>query len=229
MNRVVIVALVLFIASAAEAQQTIFNVPSADITDKGAIYLEQESQFRPWLPGRFWLGTDYFAAGLGYLTEVDVTLYNTSVPASNNISAGVGFRSVFPLFEKTQAATELKWTVGGQALFSFQGSGVGYWAYSHLSGRLPKMHTRLTAGFSSGTKQLFGQSTVVFIGGVEQPLAKVLSLISDWYSGSNAVGLLTSGVALSLPKKFSIFAGFQRPNTSRAGRDGVTLELAKIF
>src|SRR5271170_6469062 len=113
-----------FCLGSLQAQQTIFSVPSADITDKGSVYLEHESQFRTWQPGRYWFGTDYFAAGLGYDTEVDVTLYNTSAPASGNVSAGVGFRSVFPLLEATQKSTELKWTVGGQALVSFEGRGV---------------------------------------------------------------------------------------------------------
>jgi hypothetical protein len=213
----------------AQAQQTIFNVPSADITDKGSVYLEHESQFRTWEPGRYWFGTDYFAVGLGYNTEVDVTLYNTSVPASGNVSAGVGFRSAFPLSAKTQKSAELKWTVGSQALISFEGRGAGYWAYSHLSGRLPKLNTRLTSGISAGTRQLFGENTVHFIGGVEQPLTKTLGLMADWYSGNHSAGYLTAGGSVSFHKGFTLFAGCQRPNTERVGRAGITLELAKIF
>lgn len=220
--------LCIFLGSA-QAQQTIFNVPSADLTDKGSVYLEHESQFRAWEPGRYWFLTDYFAAGLGYDTEVDVTLYNTSVPASGNVSAGVGFRSVFPLLAATQKSTELKWTVGSQALVSFEGRGVGYWGYSHLSGRLPKINTRLTSGISAGTRQLFGENTVHFIGGVEQPLTKSLSLMADWYSGSHSEGYLTAGGSVSLHKGFTVYAGWQRPNTSRVGRPGFTLELAKVF
>src|ERR1700733_2279893 len=143
----------------AQAQQTIFNVPSADITDKGSIYLEHESQFRTWEPGRYWFGSDYFAAGLGHDTEVDVTLYNTSVPASGNVSAGVGFRSVFPLLATTRKSAALKWTVGSQASILFGGRGPGFWASNHLSARLPKPNTRLTSGISAGTRQLFGENT----------------------------------------------------------------------
>jgi hypothetical protein len=229
MYRGIVAVAFCFCLDSAHAQQTIFNVPSADLTDKGSIYLEHESQFRTWEPGRYWFGTDYFAVGAGYDTEVDVTLYNTSVPASGNISAGVGFRSVFPLLKTTHKSTELKWTVGSQALISFEGRGTGYWAYSHLSGRLPKLNTRLTSGISAGTRQLFGENTVHFISGVEQPLTKTLSLMADWYSGNHSAGYLTAGGSISLHKNFTVFAGCQRPNTSRVGRPGLTLELAKIF
>jgi hypothetical protein len=30
------------------AQQTIFNVPSADVLDAGKVYLETDQYFRPW-------------------------------------------------------------------------------------------------------------------------------------------------------------------------------------
>jgi hypothetical protein len=210
----------------AVSRQTIFNVPSADITAKASVYLEHESQFRAWQPGRYWFGTDYLAVGLGSNTEADVTLYNTSIPASGNVTAGLGVRSVFPI---TKSPTEFKWTVGDQALTSFQGQGIGYWGYSHFSGRLPWAHTRLTAGVSTGTKQLFGKTTTHFIGGVEQPLGKTFSLIADWYSGNHSLGYLTSGTSINLPKQFTFYLGYQRPNSQKVGKSGLTIELSKLF
>ena len=223
------IAFIFALSSAAHGQQTIFNVPSADLTDHHTVYVEHESQFRAWPPGRYWSATDYFAVGIGHDTEVDVNLYNTSVPPSGNISGAVGFRSIIPILKTTAAAEEFKWTVGGQALVSLEGAGPGYWVYSHLSGRLPKVKTRLTAGISAGTAQLFGRDTVHFIGGVEQPVNKTVSLIADWYSGTQSLGYSTSGVSFNLPKKFGLFVGYQVPNDAKVGRPGFTIEVSKLF
>lgn len=37
---------VIFFCLPSAAQQTVFNVPSADVTPEGAIFLQHESQFR---------------------------------------------------------------------------------------------------------------------------------------------------------------------------------------
>ncbi len=213
----------------AHAQQTIFNVPSADITDPHTYYVEHESQFRSWQPGRYWAATDYFAAGIGHHTEIDVNLYNTSDPASGNISGALGFRSIIPLAAKSFKDQEFKWTLGGQALASLQGKGAGEWLYSHFSGRLPKIKTRLTAGISGGSAQLFGRNTVHAIAGIEHPLNNTVSLITDWYSGTHSMGYSTSGVNLNLPKKFGIYAGYSVPNNAKVGKQTITLEISKIF
>lgn len=52
---------VIFCCLPSMAQQTVFNVPSADVTPEGAIFLQHESQFRGWKPDAFWLGTHYTA------------------------------------------------------------------------------------------------------------------------------------------------------------------------
>ena len=71
---------VLLCPNLAIAQQTVFNVPSADVTPKGKIFLQQEAQFRGSNPGAFFNGTTYSAAGIGYNTELDATLFNVSAP-----------------------------------------------------------------------------------------------------------------------------------------------------
>lgn len=133
--RVVPLILTLCFSFSVKAQQTIFNVPSADITDKGVVYLEHESQFRAWNPGPYRYGTNYFAYGFGKGIEGDIALYNVTSSPSNNISMGIGFKAGFPVFEKTYPKEELRWTVGSQLLLGFEGQGVGYWGYTHLRAR----------------------------------------------------------------------------------------------
>lgn len=214
------------------AMQTIFNVPSADVTEKGHVFVQEEAQFRGWNPDAFYLGTTYGAYGIGHNTEIDTTLYNVGAPATQNISIGAGFKSCIPIpgLKDKFPEREFKLTVGSQLLFGLEGNGVGNWTYTHLSGRLPVTKTRLTAGISYGTKQVFGQETTAFIAGVEQPVTKKLTLISDWYSGNEHwSGYLITGFSYAFPKNTTLYAGYQIPNSPQVGASGFCIELAKIF
>lgn len=214
------------------AQQTIFNVPSADVTPKGHVFIQEEAQTAPWYTQGAYVGTTYAAVGIGHNTEIDTTLFNVASPASQNIAIGAGFKSAIPIpyLDKKFPAREFKFTVGSNMLFGLEGTGVGNWTYAHLSGRVPKLNTRLTAGFSYGGKQVFGINSTSFIAGVEQPITKKLTLIGDWYSGSeHFAGYLIVGGSYALPHNTTLFLGFQSPNSPNVGPPGFVIEVAKIF
>lgn len=229
---IIVLVVVSNFVNVAYAQQTVFNVPSADVTEEKHFFLEQEAQFRTWRPAPFFLGTTYGAYGIGHNTEIDLTLFNVSAPASNNITMGAGFKSAIPIvgLKEKYPEREYKFTVGSQVLSSLEGQGVGNWSYGHLSGRLPKVNTRITSGVSYGTKQVFGKNTVCFIGAIEQPVNKKVSLLSDWYSGNeHFAGFLISGFSYTFPKNKVLFLGYQIPNSSRVGKSGLVVEFAKSF
>lgn len=214
------------------AQQTVFNVPSADVTEKGHLFVQQEAQFKGWGDDAFFTGTSYTSYGIGHNTDLDVTLFNVSAPSSHNISLGVGFKSAIPIpgLKEKFPEREIKFTVGSEVLTSLEGKGVGNWTYAHLSGRLPKINTRLTAGLSYGTKQVFGTDSLSFIAAVEQPVTKKLTIISDWYSGSeHFAGFLITGFSYAFPKSRTLYVGYQVPNTPKNGPSGFVIEFSKIF
>lgn len=213
----------------AQAQQTIFNVPSADVTPQGELFLQHESQFRSWRPEPFINNTEYAALGIGHQVELDVTLFNVNAPASDNITLGVGLKKALPLFSRRFPQREFQLTVGQLIPISLQGQGVGNWSYAHLSGRIPKLNTRLAAGISTGTRQIFGRTTVSAIATVEQPVTQRLTLQGDWYSGTHNLGFLIAGFSYALPRRTILFAGYQLPNTPRCGRQGFVFELAKYL
>lgn len=228
--RLILTSLALaFMSGTALAQQTIYNVPSADVTPKGRLFLQHESQFRTWKPGRFLGNTEYSAYGIGHNTELDMTVFNINSPKSNNITVGLGAKTAMPLFKKRFPGEEIKLTAGTLVPVSLQGDGVGNWSYSHLSMRLPKVKTRLTAGVSVGTRQIFGRNTVAFIGALEQPVTKRINVIADWYSGTHNLGLLITGFSVALPKDIALYAGYQVPNTKLSGSQGFVIELSKLM
>ena len=203
------------------AQQTIFNVPSADVTEKGKIFLQHESQFS----GDFGLHTEYGAYGIGKHTEIDLTLFGVGTKNVRNEVLGIGFKTVFPLHEKS----ETKLTFGHLIPVSLRGDGVGGYTYSHLSTRLPRLKTRITSGVLFGTTTLFDRDIVCYIAGLEQPITKRLSLIMDYHSGKHANGFLIPGFSYYLGKDYTLFAGYQIPNNRANGDNGFVIELAKFF
>jgi len=212
--------------------QTVFNVPSADVTPEGDIYLLQENQFNGSNPHSFYTSTSFTAFGIGHNTELDATLFNVGSPATQNISMGVGFKSAIPIpgLKEKFPEREFKLTVGSNLLLGLEGNGVGNWTYGHLSGRVPKLNTRLTAGLSYGGRQVFGENAVAFIAAVEQPVTKKFSLIGDWYSGSEHwAGLLIVGGSYALPKRTTIYAGYQIPNDPKSNPSGFVLQIGKLF
>lgn|SRR5574344_357482 len=212
------------------AQQTVFSVPSADVTPKGRLFLEEESAFRGWSDDRFFLSTTIASYGIGHNTDLDIGLFNVAAPATHNIALATGFKTNIPIANKELKERELKITVGSEVLTSLQGNGVGNWTYVHFSGRLPKINTRITAGVSYGTKQVFGSNNLSFIGAIEQPINKKLTLITDWYSGHDHwAGYLMSGFSYRFKNDKVLYAGYQIPNTPNNGPSGFIIEFSKMF
>lgn len=221
--------LIFFQTSEALAQVTIFNVPSADVTKKDKTFLQHESQFRLKDPQEFANITNYFARGIGYNTEIDVTQFNLSSPASKNVTLAAGFKSFFLLpFEELQDY-QPKIILGSMIPMSLQGKGIGNWTYASGSFFLPQSGSRFTAGISSGTKQIFGEKATCFIGGFEQQITSKISFINDWYSGNNSLGILASGFSYALPNELTLFGGYQIPNSKKVGRNSFVIEIAKVF
>ena len=224
LKKLLVTLFVLFILvllqNKAMAQQTLFNVPSADVSEKGKIFLQHESQFSD----RFGLHTEYSALGIGKHTELDLTLFGVGTRNVRNEVLGFGFKTSIPLHEKS----ETKLTFGSLVPVSLTGRGVGGYAYSHLSTRLPKIKTRITSGVLVGTTILFGRDVVCNISGIEQPITKNLSLVMDWYSGKHANGFLIPGFAYAF-KPFTLWAGYQIHNNKANGDNGFVIEISKIF
>lgn len=203
------------------AQQTLFNVPSADVTEKGMIFVQHEAQFS----NKFALFTEYGAYGIGKNTEIDLTLIGIGTNNVANEVLGVGFKSFLPLHKES----ETKLTFGSLLPVSLRGNGVGGYTYSHLSTRLPKLRTRLTAGGFIGTTTVLARDFICFIGGIEQPITKNFGLQMDWYSGKHPNGFLIPGFYYNLPKNTTLWVGYQIHNNKANGDNGFVIELSKIF
>lgn len=217
----VITASIILLQNQALAQQTLFNVPSADVLEKRQIFIQHESQFS----GDFGLFTNYASFGAGKHTELDLTLFGVGTKNIRNEVLGVGFKTALPIHKET----ETKFTFGNIIPISLRGNGVGGYAYSHLSTRLKRLQTRFTSGVLVGTTTLFGRDFVCYIGAIEQPVTKKFGLQVEWHSGKHANGFLIPGFYYKFPKNIALWAGYQIPNNRANGDNGFVLELSRIL
>ncbi|MDX1918668.1 MAG: hypothetical protein SFT81_05965 [Candidatus Caenarcaniphilales bacterium] len=189
-------------------------MPNADITHKGESTLTFESQIKTQKAG-----SDNFAFytyGVGYDTELALSAYNVSIPRTSDLVIAPGFKTSKQLFKKTFPEREIKFTFGTMVPVSLQGEGVGVFTYGHMSYRIPKLNTRLTAGVNYGTKQLFGREQVSAIAAIEQPITKKLTLVIDWFSGKHNFAALAAGLQYNFNEKTAIVVAYKIPNDFRS-------------
>jgi len=218
------------------SQSLIVGIPSADVAEKHHLEFTHESQIglqsRPYK----WNSFNFLCYGLGNNAELTVTLNNLNNDGSTNAAIGFGAKKVFPIF-KSNNKWEHKLTAGSNILYGKQSGNIGFWSYGHYSFRVPATKTRLTAGVNYGQSQTFGFKSVMqnnqvtltgrklgsFIGGIEQPLYKNISLIADWYSGTHDLAAFIP--ALQIDVKHHVFiVGYKIPNNAASGNRALIVE-----
>ena len=194
-------------ARPAGAQQTLFNVPSADVLESGKVYLEEDNLWRSGRPEDTFF-TLRGVAGLGEHAEGGV-----------NVGGFVAQGRPVP-----SATLALKWqpyragawalTAGIHGLFFLRGSTDGS-PSAHVYGHAaftPADGTRITGGVWYATSG-FADTGVTrgVLAGFEQRIAPSLNFQADWYSGRNGLGYFTPGFALTLGQ-WVIYAGYSFKN-----------------
>ena len=205
------------------AQQTLFNIPSADVLDKGKIYLEEDSLWRPQDPH------------VAVFTMRGVYGFGCGIEAGINVG---GF--VAPGRSTPAGIVAIKWqpvrvgafalTAGAHGLFFLRGSRDGDPAghfYTEGSYSLPTQ-TRITAGGWVATARYAGPLDTR--GGqfaVEQKVNGHLNVNADWYTGRNGLGYFSPGV-VSAWGPWTIYAAYSFKNGDSKG-NAVLIELGVTF
>lgn len=199
-------------ARPARAQQTIFNVPSADVLDSGKLYLEEDSLWRPSGPN-FAVFTGRGVYGLGSHAEAGVNVGGFTTPGRSVPTATLAVK--WQAYQSGPFAV----TTGAFGLFFLRGSEdgtPGFQGYAHASYRLPTQ-TRLTAGgwfASSGYAAADPTHGALF--GLEQPITPNLALIADMYSGKSGLGYMTYGIEPTFGQ-WDLYAGYSVKNGNSKG------------
>ncbi len=196
----------------AAAQQTVFNVPSADVLERGKVYTELDLTFRP--HAFLFTATPRLVVGVGHNVEAGLNLSGPAYPDDLAI--------VLAPTVKWKAVEDARrgWALLlGDSVFVPAHRGayrLGNYLYASVSKKWSN-GTRLglgafhySPGVVAGAQRAGGQFTF------EQPLTTRLQFAAEWSTGSHTNGYFNPGFILRVSPKFTFYAAYQ------VGNRGVT-------
>jgi hypothetical protein len=219
------------INSVAHSQQTIFNVPSTDVLDKGKVYAELDASLKP---------TDGSS-----ITDFSTFVPRVVVGAGNRFEIGLNLTgNIQPGPDSTTLVPTIKWKpyqgenngwafVVGDSLFvpvRNRAYDAGNYVYVEAS-KTFKSGTRFTFGgydFTRNVVSLANRAGGQF--GIEQPLNRKITFAADWLTGKHAAGYFTPGVVFKVGPRVTGYAGYSLGNTGvSTGNHFFLLELGYNF
>lgn len=200
--------LLLIFCTRSFAQETVFNVPSGDVLDKGKVYTELDFTYRP-LDG-FQTYTPRIVVGLGRRFEAGVNI-------NGIVNPGTSQTTVTPTIKwRLYDGGENGWAflVGDNFFIPVQSKtfNAGTWTYAEFV-RSFKTRTRATFGAYYTSANVFDAAQR---GGgqfaLEQSIGSKFTLAADWFTGKHGAGYLTPGFYLKLTPKLTWYASYQLGN-----------------
>jgi hypothetical protein len=212
-------------------QQTIFNVPTTDVLEKGKVYAELDASLKP--------------------TDGDVVRkFSSFVPrvvvgAGNHLEMGLNITgNIQPGLDSTTLVPTIKWK-------AYQDKDNG-WAFvvgdnffipvrnrAYNAGNY--VYTEVSETFKSGTRITFGgydftRNVVASANraggqfGFEQPVNKAVTIAADWLTGKHGSGYFTPGVVFKAGTQITGYAGYSIGNQNFSnGNHFFLLELGYNF
>lgn len=217
--------------SAVHAQQTIFNVPSTDVLDRGKVYGELDVSFKPTdsaLVNKFSSFVPRVVVGAGSGVEIGLNLIG-------NIQPGADTTTLVPAikWKPYQGKNNGVAIVVGDNLYlpvRNRAYNAGNYVYAEIS-KTFKGGTRLTASGYDFTRNVVASANRAggqF--GFEQPLNKKVTLAADWFTGKHGAGYFTPGLVFKVGPKVTGYAGYSIGNQSPSnGNHFFLLELGYNF
>lgn len=195
MKYAVFIFIFCIFAITVSAQQTIFNVPSTDILDKGKVYVELDAAFKTNNQDslrRFSSLTPRIVVGVGRKTEIGLNVIGNIQPGADSTTLVPTAKWKFYDNEKSKIAL----IAGTNLYIPIRNRSYKFGSYSYVSGSKTIKNTRLTAGGLVASKNVFAPKAVRGGGqfSIEQTINSKLTFAADWLTGKHANGYFTPGV-----------------------------------
>jgi hypothetical protein len=224
--------LILGTMSQLHGQQTIFNVPSTDVLDKGKVYAELDVSAKPTdgtLVPKFSSFVPRIVVGAGSRVEVGLNV-------TGNIQPGADSTTLVPTIKwKPFQGKDNGWAfVVGDDLFipvRNRSYDAGNYVYAEVS-KTFQSGTRITFGGYDFTKNVVASSANRAGGqfGFEQPLNKKITFAADWLTGSHGAGYFTPGIVFKVGPKVTGYAAYSIGNQNASnGNHFFLLEVGYNF
>ena len=216
---------------AARGQETIFNVPSTDVLDRGKVYGELDVSFKPYdsaAVGHFSTFVPRIVAGTGGNLEIGLNL-------NGNIQPGADSTTLVPTikYKLYQSKDKSVAMVAGSNVYipiRNRAYNLGTWSYVEISKTIKK--TRLTAGGYVATKNVFAANASRAGGmfGFEQTINSKFSFATDWITGKHSAGYVTPGLIWKPTSKITAYSAYSIGNSNvQRGNHFFLLELGYNF
>lgn len=204
--------LVLLPAARAYGQETVFDVPSADILGAGKVYGELDGTLRPVDPLATF--TPRVVVGIGHEIEIGMNFNGLSAPTLGELDISptikwrpwksdtsgwsfyVGDDLFFPVRERSYNAGNYFYAAFAKEWKS--GTRVGFGGYD------------FTRNVVANANRAGGQFTF------EQRITNRVTLAAEWYTGKQAAGYVNPGAIIKLTSKLTLYAAYQIGNTGVA-------------
>ena len=200
--------MLLLFSLPARAQETVFDVPSPDILDKGKVYGELDFTARPVDP--LYTFEPRVVVGMGHRIEAGLNFIGLSKPSSGHVILAPtvkwrlwgGRKSGWSFFigdDLFLPARKRDYHAGNYFYAEFakvfrSGTRIGFGGYE------------FTKGVMAPAQRAGGQFTF------EQPVNKRLTVAAEWYTGNHAAGYVDPGVVVKVSSKFTLFGCYQIGN-----------------
>jgi len=198
----------LFAAKSAYAQETIFDVPSADILDKGKVYGELDGTIRPVNPIETL--TPRVVVGIGHQIEIGVNFDGLTTPVTGELDLSPTIK--WRLWKLGTTGWSLY--VGDDLFFPVRQRtyNAGNYSYAFFAKEW-KHGTRIGIGGYDFTKNVVAAANRA--GGqftLEQKVSSRITLAAEWYTGNNATGYVNPGAVIKISSKLTGYAAYQIGN-----------------
>jgi hypothetical protein len=198
----------LFAAKSTRAQETVFDVPSADILDQGKVYGELDGTIRPVdLLSTF---TPRVVVGIGHQIEIGVNFDGLATPVTGELEFSPTVKWRLWTIKKTGWSLYV-----GDDIFlpvRHRAHNAGNYSYAFFAKEW-KHGTRVGIGGYDFTKSVVAAANRA--GGqftIEQKITSRVTFAAEWYTGNNAVGYVNPGAIIKITSKLTGYAAYQIGN-----------------
>ena len=219
-------------AITSSAQQTVFNVPTTDVLDKGNVYFELDLSAKPNdsdALNKFSSFVPRVVVGAGHHIEVGLNI-------TGNVQPGLDSTTLVPTFKwKIYDGGDNGWAaVIGEHLFipvhnkSYNAGNQNYLMVQKTF----STKTRVGFGGAVFTRDVVAPNAIRGAGQFtfEQSVTTKLTIASDWYTGKHANGYWSSGGYYKFPKRITGYVAYSVGNANAtSGNHFLLFEFGKNF
>lgn len=208
---------VTLLGTDAYAQQTIFNVPTADVLDKGKVYVELDASFKTNDQDalrKFSSFVPRLVVGVGSNIEVGLNVAGNIQPGADSTTLVPTIKWKFYQNEKGKVVL-----FGGTNVYiPVRNRGYHLGSYSYLAASKTINKTRLSAGAFIASKDVFAPKAVRSGGqfGFEQIVNSKFTIAADWITGRHASGYFTPGIIYKPHPKVTTYWSYSIGNDKAA-------------